>query len=40
MKKLLKFGEKTFVCELKEVIVRGGKTTEKVFCKEIKKQVN
>jgi hypothetical protein len=35
-KKIICFGEKKFVCELKKVVVRGGGTIEKVFCKEIK----
>jgi hypothetical protein len=37
MKKIVIFGKKKFICELKKVAVRGGKkTAEKVFCKEIK----
>ena len=36
-KKIIYFGNKKFVCELKQVLVRGGrKTIEKVFCREIK----
>ena len=39
MKKLIIFGKKKFMCELKKVRVRGKKEiyVEKVFCKEIKK---
>ena len=37
MKRIVKFGKRKFVCELKKVAVRGGqKTVEKVFCKEVK----
>ena len=37
MKRIVKFGKRKFLCELKKVAVRGGKKfTEKVFCKEIK----
>ncbi len=36
MKRIVKFGKKRFLCELKKVRVRGKqeKYTEKVFCKE------
>ena len=36
MGRIVKFGKKIFICELKKVVVRGGRTIEKVFCKEIK----
>lgn len=37
MKRIVKFGKRKFICELKTVLVSGGKnTTKKVFCKEIK----
>ena len=36
MKKIIYFGKRKFICELKEVAVRGGRTIEKVFCREIK----
>lgn len=35
-KRTICFGKRKFVCELKKVAVRGGRTTEKVFCREIK----
>jgi len=35
-KKIIYFGNRKFVCELKKVLVRGGETIEKVFCKEMK----
>jgi|TARA_Y100000031_G_C8151539_1_gene352587 hypothetical protein len=38
MKKIVTFGKRKFICELKKVAVRGGKFTEKVFCKEVKKK--
>jgi len=31
MKKIIYFGKRKFVCELKQVAVKGGKITEKVF---------
>ena len=39
MKRIVKFGKKKFICELKKVRVSGKdeRYTEKVFCKEIKK---
>ena len=39
MKKIVTFGKKKFICELKKVRVAGKQEryTEKVFCKEIKK---
>ncbi len=39
MKRIVKFGKRKFICELKKVVVRGSKTTDKVFCKEIKKKI-
>ena len=41
MKKIIIFGKKKFICELKKVRVKGKKEiyVEKVFCKEIKKKV-
>jgi len=33
---LLRFGEKFFLCELKTVKVKSGKTTEKVFCRQLR----
>jgi len=39
MKRIVKFGKKKFICELKKVLVRGGKKTiEKVFCREVRKK--
>ena len=39
MKRIVRFGKRKFRCELKKVIVRGGKKfIEKVFCGEIKKK--
>jgi len=37
MIRIIKFGKRKFRCELKKVAVRGGKFTEKVFCREIRK---
>jgi len=37
MKRIVRFGKRKFACELKKVAVRGGKFTEKVFCRELKK---
>ena len=39
MEKIIKFGKRKFICELKKVRVAGKqeKYTEKVFCREIKK---
>ena len=39
MKKIIKFGKRKFICELKKVKVKGKpeKYVEKVFCREIKK---
>jgi len=39
MKRIIMFGRRKFICELKKVAVRGNKkTVEKVFCKEAKKK--
>ena len=39
MKKILMFGKRMFLCELKKVRVRGNQEryTEKVFCREVRK---
>ena len=40
MKKIIKFGKRKFICELKKVKVRGkqDKYTEKVFCMGLKEK--
>jgi len=40
LKQTIYFGDKKFVCELKEVLVCGRKKTiERVFCKEVKRRI-
>ncbi len=41
MKRIITFGKRKFICELKKVAVRGGnKYIEKVFCREVKIKSN